>query len=133
MFSQTLRKLATINPSLTNGWEERRLYGTRLMVLVYAEDWVDWHPFNANGKPRNHWIKLQSQTYKASGNYNKAPTWGGMFTNRSDGHIFVDVSIVSLREIIPPTHLSSTSRSKTMEMGSIDYTAITIINSSSSD
>ena len=104
------------NQSKSDKWMGRKtIVWNKTDGTVYAEDWVDWHPFNANGKPRNHWIKLQSQTYKASGNYNKAPTWGGMFTSRTDGHNFVDVSIVSLREIIPPTHLSSTSRSKPME------------------
>jgi hypothetical protein len=79
---------------------------------VTARDYIDLDPFDANGKPKNNWDKLQEKVFTTVKNkktehrkkeYNVPPLWGGMFTSRVDGFQTVDYAIVSIREIIPPT------------------------------
>jgi F5/8 type C domain-containing protein len=72
---------------------------------VHTIDYIDWNPFDANGKPLNNWQKFFTQTFAgtSSNGYTKAPTWGGMMTFRMDGYQYVDISIISVREIIPPS------------------------------
>lgn len=70
---------------------------------VVVEDYVDWNPLDAQGKPANNWVLLQTVDIKGDSTYNKVPTWGGMFTLRQDGFEYVDIAAISLREITPPT------------------------------
>jgi len=72
---------------------------------VHTEDYCDWAPFDSSGKPVNNWTKIMSKTFggTSTNGYTKAPTWGGMTTIRIDGYQYVDMAIISIREITPPS------------------------------
>lgn len=94
------------NLSAVNKWIGRKtICYTSSVGLVHAIDYVDWHPFDSLGKPLNNWTKLMYQSFPgtSTNGYSKVPTWGGMFTFRQDGYEFVDIAIISIREILPPT------------------------------
>lgn len=92
------------NLSKENTWIGRKtVCWTGKDGKVYVEDYVDWNPFNSSGSPANNWILLQTQTVTGDSTYNKIPTWGGEFIFRQDGYQYVDVAIISIREIVPPS------------------------------
>lgn len=70
---------------------------------VHTEDWIDFNPFTSTGAPANNWKKFFTQTFVGDSTYNKVPLWGGMMTFRQDGYEYVDVAIISVREIVPPS------------------------------
>jgi hypothetical protein len=95
---------ASDNLSHSDKWIARKtVVWTQSDGNVNAEDYVDWDPFDVAGKPKNNFVKLQSKVFKSTSKYPKAPTWGGMATSRIDGHNSIDYSIISIREIIPPS------------------------------
>jgi hypothetical protein len=72
---------------------------------VHVEEYIDWTPFDSSGKPTNKWQKFFTQVFAgtSTNSYTKIPTWGGMYTYRQDGFQYVDIAIISIREIVPPT------------------------------
>lgn len=94
------------NKSKANTWIGRKTaVWTGKDGKVHSEDWIDWTPFDSNGKPANNWTKLMSKTFggTSSNSYSKVPDWGGMSTIRIDGYQYIDISILSIREITPPS------------------------------
>ena len=68
--------------------------------------YVDAAPFDAQGRPGNHW-QLASEYVDvegvSTGRYNKLANWGGWQTTfRGDGIHDLDFAILSVREISPP-------------------------------
>jgi len=101
-YSGTTKKSS--NLSVANKWIGRKtICWNGKDGKVYVEDYVDWNPFDASGKPVNDWTLLQTQTVVGDSTYNKIPIWGGGYTFRQDGYTYVDIAIISIREIIPPT------------------------------
>jgi hypothetical protein len=102
LFEDTVKK--SENKSKTGEWIGRKtVVWTKKDGTVQAQDYIDWAPFDAAGKPRNNWVLLHEKNFPGSGKYNKSPIWGGQFTSRIDGHAFIDYNIISIREIQPPS------------------------------
>jgi hypothetical protein len=100
-WGKTIR--ASENRSESDKWIGRKtIVWNNKNGTVDAVDYIDWDPFDSEGKPANNWELLQSQRYGPieKFGYNKAPTWGGAFCARIDGHDSVDYAIVSIREIV---------------------------------
>ena len=92
------------NLSVANKWIGRKTIAWNAKDgKVHLEDWIDWNPFDLSGKPVNNWTLLQTQIISGDSTYNKVPLWGGASTYRQDGYTYVDIAIISIREIIPPT------------------------------
>ena len=102
-YSSTTKKSS--NLSAAGKWFGRKTicWNGKADGKVHVEDYVDWSPFDSTGKPANNWTLLQTQTITGDSTYNKVPTWGGMWTYRQDGFQYVDIAIISIREILPPT------------------------------
>ena len=82
--------------------------GTSVQYFLY----LDTTPYDATGKPANNWQLYTDwidHTGYSTGNYKQAATWGGVVnTFRVDGWKNVDFSILSIREIVPPTTAPAT-------------------------
>jgi hypothetical protein len=101
LFESTTKK--SDNKSKTGMWIGRKtVVWNKADGTVQAQDYIDWDPFDATGKPKNNWVLLHEKNFPGSGRYPKAPVWGGQFTSRIDGHDNIDYAVISLREIIPP-------------------------------
>jgi hypothetical protein len=84
---------------------------------VVNELYLDTEPFDASGRPQNHW-RLFSQYVDvegvSTGHYDKLVDWGGWHTTlRVDGIHDIDFALLSVREIAPPSPVSENGSSVT--------------------
>ena len=104
-----------LEPSFAASLEEGRWVGLKLVSYAPPADtsrvinrlYVDDAPFDAAGRPANHFRQLSEYVDvegRSTGQYTKLVDWGGWQTTlRTDGISELDFAIISVREIVAPT------------------------------
>ena len=103
-----------LTPKLPAALVENRWFGLKVVSTARPQQpspvvnrlYVDDEPWDAAGRPRNHWRLLSEYVDvegASTGRYTKLVDWGAWQTTlRTDGIRTLDFAILSAREVIPP-------------------------------